>query len=170
MRILVLLLSVATLLAACAPAASPEPTAIPTSIPPTAIPPSPVPPTKRPSPTVAPTAVEFPAASADDLAGIWWFSTVPLKVEFRADGTYRIFTSMSEWSGDEAQGTFTLEQGRLTLVTSEPLCAVLPAPTYEAYLTKQDGKPAWLRLLDTGKDACPMRSIAFARPGKFLEH
>jgi hypothetical protein len=165
MRTLTLLLSLATLLAACGPAATPEPTAIP----PTPISPTAIPPTKPPSPTATPTPVESPAASADALVGIWWFSTWPLKVEFKADGTYRIFTSMSQMRGDEAKGNFTLEGGKVTLVTSDPLCAVLPAPTYEAYLTMQAGKPAWLRLQDTGSDACTMRSIAFAGRGKFLE-
>lgn len=165
MRTLTLLLSVATLLAACGPAATPEP---PTAIPPTPIPPTAIPPTKPPSPTATPAPVESPAASADDLVGIWWFSTWPLKVEFKADGTYRIFTSMSQSSGDQAKGDFTLEGGRLTLITSDPLCAVLPAPTYEAYITMQDGNPAWLRLQDTGSDACTMRAIAFAGRGKFL--
>jgi phosphonate transport system substrate-binding protein len=53
-------------LAACAPAATPEPTAAPTAVPPTAVPPTAVPPTPvPPTPTTEPTATPVPIGSAE---------------------------------------------------------------------------------------------------------
>jgi hypothetical protein len=132
MKKLTLLLSVAILLAACGPAATPQPTPVPAT------------------PTSAP--VEAPVSSITDLVGIWWFPRGPIKVEFKPDGSFRAFTS----DGTQGEGNITLDAGKITWVTSHPTCNDQPA-TYEAYVTRQDGKPVQLRLHLVGNDPCSIR-------------
>ena len=162
MKTLTLLLSVAALVAACGPAATPEPT----SIPPTSFPPTAIPPTDPPAPTATASPVEAPVAEMADLAGLWWFTGCPCKVQFNPDGSYTIPGRANE--PPEAVGNFTLEAGKVTWVTSDPLCQDLPAATYEAYVTRQEGELVSLRLQLVGTDACAMRVDAFKGPAKFL--
>jgi hypothetical protein len=148
MKKLTLLLFAAILLTACQPAAISQPTAVaPTNPPP-------------PTPTSAP--VETLVSSASDLVGIWWFSPPGLKLEFKADGTSRLFF------GTEVidTGNYTFDAGKVAWITSG-YCKDKPA-TYEAYLTKQDGKPLWLRMKVVGSDPCRDRADSLANKGKFL--
>ncbi len=106
-------------------------------------------------------------AEVAELAGLWWFTQCPCKIQFNADGTY-VILGMS--TGEkEAEGTFTLDAGNLTWVTSDPMCKELPAATYEVYVTKQDGKPVRLRMQLVGTDACAMRVDALKGAAKFLK-
>jgi hypothetical protein len=165
-KILNLLLSAACAVAACGPAAPPQPTPLsPTAIPPTSVPATASPPTDRPSPTATSAPVEAQVGAMTDLVGLWWFSKCPCKVEFKPDGSYRIlgFTSPVP----EAEGNFALDAGKLTWVTSQPLCNDRPA-TYGAYVIRQDGKLVGLRLQLVGSDPCAMRVDAFKGPAKFL--
>ena len=148
-----LLLFVVILLTACQPAATPQPTAVA--------------PTEAPAPTAAAVAVEAPVSSITDLVGTWWFPQAPgIVTEFKPDGTFRSWLSV-EPSSIEAEGTYTVEAGKLTWVTSHPKCNDQPA-TYAAYVTRQDGKPAQLRLQLVGSDPCADRALALkAGIGKF---
>ncbi len=163
MRTLALMFLVAAFVTACAPAATPEP---PTAIPPTSIPPTAIPPTDPPAPTAPAAPVEALVASMDELAGLWWFTGCPCKAQFNPDGSYTILARANE--PPEAIGNFTLDAGKVTWVTSDPLCKDLPAATYEAYVTRQEGKLVSLRLQLVGTDACAMRVDAFKGPAKFL--
>ncbi len=163
MRTLILLLSIAILVTACGPAATPEP---PTAIPSTSIPPPAIPPTEPPAPTAPAAPVELPVAAMDEVAGLWWFTGCPCKVQLNPDGSYALLGRANE--PPEAVGNFTLDAGKVTWVTSDPLCKDLPAATYEAYVTKQEGKLVSLRLQLVGTDACAMRVDALKGPAKFL--
>src|SRR5512141_2817892 len=135
---LAILVVVPTVLMACQPAATPQPTPLlPTTMPPTAIPP-----TARPSPLPTTAPLEALAGSIDDLVGVWFFAQGPLKLEFKPDATYRVW---DEFSGTQAEGEFTLETGKIAWVTSEPTCSGVPA-TYAAYVSTQEGKRVGLRL------------------------
>jgi hypothetical protein len=149
MKKLALLLLVAVLLTACQPTATPAPTAIPPTEPP------------APVPTSAP--VEALAGSTSDLLGIWWFTQAGMKLEIKADSTYRVF------SGSETidEGNYTFDAGKIIWVTGHPTCGNKPA-TYEVYITKQDGKSAWLRLQVVGTDPCQGRADISASKAKFL--
>jgi len=142
-----LLLFVAILLAACQPAATPQPTAVP--------------PTEPPAPTPTSASVEALASSVNDLLGVWWFSSPGLKLEFKADGTSHLFFG-TELIDD---GNYTFDAGNVIFTTSG-YCKDKPA-TYEAYVTKQDGKPLWLRMQVVGSDPCRDRADTFDSTGKF---
>jgi hypothetical protein len=150
MKKLTLLLLVTILLTACQSAATPQPTATP-------IPPA-VPPAH--TPTSAP--VEALADSVDDILGVWWFSQAGAKVEYKADGTYRVFSSDETFD----EGSYTFDAGKTTMVNSTA-CKDQPA-TYEVYVTTQDGKPAWLRFQPVGSDPCETRANVVKNPAKFL--
>jgi hypothetical protein len=139
MKKLALLLLVAVLLAGCQTPATPAPT-----------------------PTPAP--VEALASSVADLVGIWWLTQCPCMIEMKADGTYRVWDS---YSGTQAEGAFTLADGKITWVTSQPTCNDQPA-TYEAYVTKLDGKPTQLRLVPVGSDPCSVRAENTKGIAKFM--
>jgi hypothetical protein len=126
MKKLTLLLFVAVLLAACQPAATP--TSAPT-----------------------PASVEALANSTSDLVGIWVFTGAG-KLEFKADGTFTVYTGSELLDG----GNYTFDAGNVTYVTSSG-CINKPA-TYQAYVTKQDGKPVSIRLKVVGSDPCSDRA------------
>ena len=149
MKKLTFLLLFVFLLTACQPAATPQPTAIPPTEPPPA-----------PAPTSAP--VEALAGSTSDLVGVWWFTQASVKIEFKADGTYRVFSG----SDIQDEGNYTFDAGKVTWATGHPTCGDEPA-TYEAYVTKQDGKPAWLRLHVVGSDPCSVRADVTGHKAKF---
>jgi hypothetical protein len=148
MNKLTFLLLVSILLTACQPAVTPQPTTVP-QIEPSA-------------PTPASVSVETPAGSINDMFGVWWFTQAGLKLEIKTDGTYRVF------SGSETidEGNYTFDSGKITWVTGHPTCGDQPA-TYEAYLTKQDGKPVWLRLQIVGSDPCHGRIDTTKGKAKF---
>jgi hypothetical protein len=85
-------------------------------------------------------------------------------IEMKADGTYRVWDS---YSGTQAEGAFTLADGKITWVTSQPTCNDQPA-TYEAYVTKLDGKPTQLRLVPVGSDPCSVRAENTKGIAKFM--
>jgi hypothetical protein len=85
-------------------------------------------------------------------------------IEMKADNTYRVWDS---YSGTQAEGTFALDAGKITWVTSQPTCNDRPA-TYEAYVTKQDGKLVQLRLVPVGTDPCSARAENSRGIGKFM--
>jgi hypothetical protein len=149
MKKLALLLFVAILLTACQPAATSQPTAILVTEPP------------APAPTFSP--VEALAGSVNDLVGVWWFAKIGL-FEFKADGTCRVFVH-----GDTAaEMNYTFDNGKVTWVASgtSSSCDAKPA-IYEAYVSRQDGKPVWLRMQVVGSDPCLDRANAFSSTGKF---
>ena len=129
MKKLSLLLLVAALLTSCQPAATPVPT-----------------------PMSAP--VESLAGSVSELVGTWWFTSAPMFVEIKADGTYRVWDN---YSGTQAEGNYTFDAGRVTWVTSQPSC-VDQLATYETYMTRQGGKIIQLRLQVVGSDSCDARA------------
>ena len=153
MKKLTLLLLVVILLTACQPAATPQPTAVP----PTAILPTQSP---APAPTYAP--VEALVGSTSDLIGVWLFPQAGVKLEFKADGTYRVF------SGSETldEGNYILDTGKVTWATGHPTCGDQPA-TYNAYVTRQDNKPVGLRMQAVGSDPCGDRAGVLSGKGKF---
>lgn len=138
------------LLTACQPAVTQQPT--------------PIPPTEPPPPTPTPAPVEALAATVADLTGVWWLTSCPCMIEMKADNTYRVWDS---YSGTQAEGTFALDAGKITWVTSQPTCNDRPA-TYEAYVTKQDGKLVQLRLVPVGTDPCSARAENSRGIGKFM--
>lgn len=142
------LLLVAILLTACQPAAPPHPTALPL--------------TELPALTSTPAPVETLAGSADDLVGIWMFS---VKLEIKADGKFRLYFGSDTSPELIDEGTYAFDAGKITWIAGS---ACKRAATYEAYLTREEGKPAWLRLQVVGSDSCKDRADMFARPGKFL--
>ena len=153
------LLLVVVLLTACQPAAMPQPT----SAPPTTVPPTTVLPTQptQPTPTSAP--VETLASSASDILGIWMFV---VKLDLNPDGTSRIYFGNDDSPEIIDEGNYSFDAGKLTW-TAGSACKV-PA-TYEAYVTRLDGKPTWLRLHLVGTDSCKDRADMLSRPGKFLK-
>jgi hypothetical protein len=138
MKKLALLLLVAVLLVGCQTPVTPQPTAIPLTEPPAS------------APTSAP--VEALASSVNELVGVWWFSQAGVMTEYKADGTYRVYAG----SETQDEGTYTFDAGKITWTTINGGCLDKPA-TYEAYITKQDGKPAWLRMQVVGSDPCSIR-------------
>ena len=153
MKKLTLLMFVAILLTACQPAATPQPTAIPATA---------IPPTQPPVPSPTSAQVESPAGSTSDLIGVWLFSQAGVKLEFKADGTYRVFSG----SDTLDEGSYTLDAGKLTWVTGHPTCNDQPA-TYEVYVTKQDNKSIGLRMQVVGSDPCGYRAGVLAGKAKF---
>lgn len=139
MKKLALLSLVAVLLAGCQPAATP---------------------------TLAPTPapVEALASSTSDLVGIWSFQNT-YKLEFKADGTYRV--SFGSGSNEDTidLGNYTFDAGKITYATST-YCPDNHA-TYEIYITKQDGKPVSLRMKVVGSDSCVDRADISAGIGMF---
>ncbi len=111
-------------------------------------------------------AVEAPAGEMADLVGLWWFTGCPCKLQLNPDGSYTIPGPSNQ--PPEAEGNFSLDAGKVTWLTSDPLCKELPPATYEAYVTRNEGKLVSLRLQLVGTDACAMRVDAFKGPAKFL--
>ena len=159
MKNLTLLLFIAVLLTACQPAATSQPLAIP----PTVIPPTVILPNELPVPTPTSAPAESPVSSPSDLVGIWLFSQAEVKLEFKADGTYRVF------SGSETldEGNYAVDAGKLTWVTGHPTCNDQPA-TYEVYLIKRDNKPVGLRMHVVGSDPCSDRAGVLRGNAKFI--
>jgi len=109
------------------------------------------------------TPVEALAGSINDIAGTWWFSQAGIMLEYKADGSYRVF------SGSETidEGTFSFNAGKVTYLTSAIHCADNPSATYEIYITTQDGQPVWLRSQLVGEDKCRDREDSGKGKGKF---
>jgi hypothetical protein len=143
-------LLIVILLTACQPAATPQPT--------------PILPTQTPAPTPTSAPVEALASSIADLTGQWWATGCPCFLEMQADYTYRVWDN---YSGTQAVGSFTLEDGKITWVTSQPTCNDRPA-TYEAHVTKQDGIRTLLRLVPVGTDPCSARADNSRGIAKFM--
>ena len=141
-----LLILFVILLSACQPPVASSSTPIPRTEQPASTP------TRAPRPT--PASIEALASSLDELVGVWFLAQCPCKLEFKPDGTYRVWDS---FSGTQAEGEFTFEDGKVTWVTSQPTCNDQPA-SYEAYVTQVDGKPAQLRLVLVGNDPCSART------------
>jgi hypothetical protein len=150
MKKLSIVFLVVTLLVACQPAPTPQPT--------------PISPTETPAPTQTAAPVEALASSVADLVGVWWLTQCPCMFEMRADGTYRVWDN---YSGTQAEGSFILDDGKITWVTSQPTCDDRPA-TYEAYVTKQEGKLVQLRLVVVGSDPCSARAENTRGIAKFM--
>ncbi len=149
MKKLCLILFIAVLLAACQPAATPEPT--PTS-----------PPAATPEPAPTSTPVESLANSTSDVLGVWWFTQASVMLELKIDGRYRIYVG----SETQDEGTFTFDAGEVSWVSTYGSCVDKPA-TYEAFVTKQDGNPTWLRLQVVGSDPCSDRVWTFTDQAKY---
>jgi hypothetical protein len=115
---------------------------------------------KFPAPDSTP--VEALAASINDLVGTWWFPKGGLMIEYKADGTYRIFSG-SENIGQIDSGSYKFDAGKISSVTG---CNDQPA-TYEAYVTTENGVPVSLRMQVVGSDLCQDRVKIFAGIGKY---
>lgn len=111
-----------------------------------------------------PAPAEVPADSINDILGIWWFPQGGMKVEFKADGTVRVFSGSAN-IGTIDEGNYTFDAGKITF-TGSAACDVDPT-TYEAYVTTEDGEPISLRLQVVGTDACADRAKALVGMGKF---
>ena len=129
MKKITLLLLVVILLTACQPAATPQSTPVP---------------------------VETLASSINDLVGVWWFTQSNLKIEFKTDGTYRVFYGSGNQTETADAGTYTFDAGKVTWASNVG-CVDKPA-THEVYVTKQDGKSILLRLKVVGSDPCSDRA------------
>jgi len=137
MKKFTLLLSVVILLVACQPAATPEPT---------------------------PGPVEALADSASDLVGVWWFPKGGLMLEFKDDGTCRVFSGSAN-IGQVASGDYTFDAGKVNFIPPSGACKDLA--TYEAYVTTQEGHPISIRLQVVGSDSCTDRADLLTGIGKF---
>ena len=112
-------------------------------------------------PASPPAPVEALAGSIDDLVGTWWFAKVGL-MEFKSDGTYQVYVGSPD-RGLIQSGNYTFESGKVSL----PGCPEGSA-VYEAFITKQEGKPVSLRMQVLGSDPCEDRAELFASDtGKF---
>jgi hypothetical protein len=151
MKKLSLVFLVGILLTACQSAATPQPPIATSTLQP-------------PIATSTPAPLEALASSITDLVGVWWLTQCPCMIEMKADGTYRVWDN---YSGTQAEGSFTLDAGKITWVTSQPTCHDQPA-TYEVYVTKQDGKPLHLRLVPIGSDPCSVRAENSRGIAKFM--
>ncbi len=149
MRKPVLFLLVAILAAACQPAATPQSAVLPAMW--------------KPISGQPHVLVESPAGSVNDLLGIWIFT---LKFQFRADGTTRLYRGSDNNPDLVDEGSYTFDAGKLTFTRT---AACKDPATYEAHVTKQDGKPVWLRLNVVGNDACTGRADILSRAGKFYK-
>lgn len=136
MKKISLLLFVAILLVACQPAATPEPT---------------------------PGPVEALADSTSDLISVWWFPKGGLMLEFKDDGTWRVFSGSAN-IGQIASGDYTFEAGKVSFI---PSGACKDQATYEAYVTTQDGNPVSIRMQIVGSDSCSDRADLLTSIGKF---
>ncbi|HEX8992916.1 MAG TPA: hypothetical protein VF784_14645 [Anaerolineales bacterium] len=154
MKKLALLVLAGILLTACQPPATPQPAAAP---------PTSVPETESPAPTPTAALVESPARSVSDLVGIWIFT---IKLQFRADGTTRLYVGEDDGPQVVDEGSYTFDAGKLTFTTTS---ACKEPATYEAHVTRQDGKPVWLRLQVVGNDRCTGRADILSRAGKFYK-
>jgi hypothetical protein len=117
------------------------------------------PPTELPAPTPTSAPVEISVSSVNDLLGVWWFSSPGVKLELKADGTFRLF--LGDTTIDE--GIYSFDNGKVTWVAS----TVCKPATYEAYITRQDGAPIWLRMQVVGSDSCHDRADVFNSKGKY---
>lgn len=142
MKKLPLLLFFIILLIACQPKPIPQPAAIPPAAAPTSLP------------------VETLASSITDMVGVWWFPKIGL-IEFKADGT--ILITFGGTLVDTQ--TYTFDNGKVAWSDPGGTCKDKPA-TYEAYVTKQAGKPGQLRMQVVGSDPCSDRANALSSPGK----
>ena len=148
MKKLGILLLIAILLTACQPTATSQP------------------PTISPTEPLAQTATQLESlvSSVNDLLGVWWFSSPGVKLEFKADGTFRFFyidTTIDE-------GNYSFDNSKVFFTTPGTGGCRGQTATYEVYVTKQDGKPIWLRLQVLGSDPCPGRGDTTSHRAKFL--
>ena len=107
-----------------------------------------------------PAPAESLADSVTDLLGVWWFPQAAMMIEFKEDGTYRVFSG-SAAIGQIDEGPYTFDAGKITAIG----CNDQPA-TYEAYLTVQDNAPTKLRMQVVGDDACSDRTNALKGIGQ----
>jgi hypothetical protein len=107
--------------------------------------------------------VEALADSASDLVGVWWFPKGGLMLEFKDDGTLRVYSGSSR-IGQVASGDFTFEAGKVTFI---PGGACKDPAIYEAYVTSEDGDRVSIRLQVMGNDSCSDRAVLLTNPGKF---
>ncbi len=107
-----------------------------------------------------PEPVETLAGSITDLLGVWWFPQGGMMIEFKKDGTYRVFSG-SAAIGQIDEGPYTFDAGKITAIG----CNDQPA-TYEAYLTVQDNAPTKLRMQIVGDDPCGNRNNALKGIGQ----
>jgi len=142
MKKLSLLLIIVILLTACESAPVPEPTAEPTSGP-----------------------EEVLADSVSVLFGVWWFPKGGLMLEFKDDGTNRVFSGSAN-IGQVSSGTYTFDAGK---VTFNPGGGCKEPATYETYITTLDGNPVSIRMQVVGSDSCSDRAKLLTNPGKFHE-
>lgn len=113
-------------------------------------------------PTPIPTPVESLANTINDLIGTWWYPKGGLKIEFNADGSFRVVSSSSN-IGQIGSGTYTFDAGK---VTFDAGCGGQPS-TYEAYVTTENNEPVSLRMQLMGTDLCEDRVKVLAGIGKF---
>jgi hypothetical protein len=151
MNKLALIILVTLLLAACAPAETPQPSVIlPTNTstePPTTTPTAPPP---ASTPTSAP--VEALATSPSEIIGIWGLPGINSNLEIKTDGTYRITSKY----GDLIDfGNYSFDAGKFTWVNTS-MCRDKPA-TYDVFVATKDGKPLFLRFQVVGSDPCESR-------------
>jgi hypothetical protein len=118
-----------------------------------------------PEPTTEPThePEEALADSANDLFGVWWFPKGGLMLEFKDDGTSRVFSGSAN-IGQIASGTYTFDNG---VVTFNPGGACKDPATYETYITTLDGNPVSIRMQVVGSDSCSDRAKLLTNLGKF---
>lgn len=164
MKKLTLLLFVVILLTACQPNATPDSTPEPTAtLEPT------LEPTATPEPILEPTSglVEALASSTSDLVGVWWFPQRAAMIEFKDDGTCRVFSG-SKNIGQIDSGSFTFDAGKVNFIPGgTPSDACKNPATYQAYITTQDGNPVSIRMQVVGSDSCSGRVDLLNFPGKF---
>ncbi len=119
---------------------------------------------QSPATAQPPAPVETLATSASDFIGIWWYPKAGVKVEYKADGTFRVYGS--EAIGELDKGNYSFDAGKLTTISTSSSCTDNPA-TYEVYVTRQDGNPVSIRLQVVGEDTCQSRAGVLAEEGKF---
>ena len=118
-----------------------------------------------PPPEPVPSApVETLAGSINDVLGTWWSPQAGVQYTLKADGMYRVFAN----SETVDEGTYAFENGRITWLTSTVFCVDNPTATYDVYVTKENGKPAWIRMEVVGSDLCKGRAETTKNKDKYM--
>lgn len=113
-----------------------------------------------PEPTATPAlSPEAPVSSAEDVLAVWsiYYDGEYYLMEFMADGFYRV-----GWKGNltgVAQKRYTVENNLINFLSRDG--KTLEA-VYEAYVTKQDGRPVALRFVLVGEDTDVPRKTSLA--------
>ncbi len=113
-------------------------------------------------PPPLPTPIESLANTINDIVGTWWYPQGGLKIEFDADGAYRVISG-SKNIGQIDSGTYNFDAGK---VTFDAGCGGQTS-TYEAYVTTENNKPISLRMQVIGTDLCEDRVKVLAGIGKY---